>query len=75
MNIATIEKMENFAKSILNISPEQQGRVWEALEQTLTNEEVRGLKEYVGFFHLLTDNYFYNTVKQAVGEQIYKELH
>lgn len=74
MNIATIEKMENFAKSILNTSPEQQEEVWEALKSVLTGEEVRGLMEYVSLYHLMTDTYFYNTVKQAIGEQILQEV-
>lgn len=75
MDYEAVKRMEDFAKEIISQSPPMQKKMWEALEPILTADEIRGLKCYVGLFHMFTDQRFFDAVKQSVGEQIYKELH
>ena len=75
MDVVAMKRMEDFAKTILNANPSQQEKVWQALEQTLTKDEISGLKKYVGLFHMFTDQRLYDAVKKSVGEQLYNELH
>ena len=75
MDAIAMKRMEDFAKTILYANHSQQEKVWQALEQTLTKDEISGLKRYVGLFHMFTDQRFYDAVKKSVGEQLYKELH
>lgn len=35
----------------------------------------RRIKCYVGLFHMFTDQRYFEAVKNAVGEQIYKEVY
>ena len=69
------KRMEDFAKTILAASPSVQKKMWKSLESVLTADEIRGLKEYVGLFHMFTDQRLFDAVKDAVGEQLYNELH
>ena len=75
MDVVAMKRMEDFAKTMLDASPAQQKKVWEALEHTLTQDEISGLKKYVGLFHMFTDQRLYDAVKKSVGEQLYNELH
>ena len=69
------KRMEDFAKTILAAGPSVQKKMWKSLESVLTADEIRGLKEYVGLFHMFTDQRLFDAVKDAVGEQLYNELH
>ena len=75
MDVVAMKRMEDFAKTMLDASPAQQKKVWEALEHTLTQDEISGLKKYVGLFHMFTDQRLYDAVKKSVSEQLYNELH
>lgn len=75
MDYKAAKRMEDFAKEILSQTPAMQKKMWEALEPILTEDEIRGLKSYVGLFHMFTDQRFYDAVKKSVGEQLYNDLH
>lgn len=75
MDYEAAKRMEDFAKEILSQTPTTQKKMWEALEPILTEDEIHGLKCYVGLFHMFTDERYFEAVKKAVGEQIYNELH
>ena len=74
MNVTAIKRMETFADTILSIPAEKQDDAWKALETVLTPEELKGLKQYVGFYHLMTDQTFYKAMEKVMGEMIYNEL-
>lgn len=67
------KRMEDFAQTILDASPANQKKMWKSLESVLTAEEIHGLQAYVGFYHMYTDQQFYNAVKDDVCEQVYSE--
>ena len=75
MDVVAMKRIEDFAKTMLNANASQQEKVWGALEQTLTKDEISGLKKYVGLFHMFNDQRLYDSVKKSVGEQIYNEVH
>lgn len=75
MDYKATKRMEDFAKEILSQTPAMQKKMWEALEPILTEDEICGLKSYVGLFHMFTDQRFYDAVKKSVGEQLYNDLH
>ena len=52
MDVVAMKRMEDFAKTMLNANSSQQKKIWESLEQTLTKNEISGLKQYVGLFHM-----------------------
>ena len=41
----------------------------------LSDSEKETFLNAVGLYHLFTDQYFYEKVRDAVGKQIYKDLH
>ena len=41
----------------------------------LSDTEKETFLNAVGLYHLFTDQYFYEKVRDAVGKQIYKDLH
>ena len=65
--------IEKFAQMILSLSNEAQSKAWKELETVLTVEVLETTKKYVGFFRLMTDKTFYETVQNELGKQIYKE--
>ena len=67
------KRMEDFAQTIIDAPASVQKKMWKSLESVLTEEEILGLKSYVGLFHMYTDQSFYNAVKDVVCEQIYSE--
>ena len=46
----------------------------ETLEETLTPDEVKGLKELVGLYRLHTNSNYYKVVEKTLAEQLYKEF-
>ena len=68
------ERIEGFAQAMLARSPGTQEKAWAALAGVLTESEIKGLKEYVGLYHMLTDSRLYKAVMEAVGNQIYSEM-
>ena len=46
-----------------------------AILSCFSPEEKRTFLEGVGLYRLFTDQAYYNAVRDAVGERIYKELH
>ena len=75
MDYEAAKRMEDFAKEILRQTPAIQKKMWEALKPVLTADEIHGLKCYVGLFHMFTDQRYFEAVKNAVGEQIYKDVY
>ena len=41
----------------------------------LSNRKQETFLNAVGLYHLFTDQYFYEKVRDTVGKQIYKDLH
>lgn len=74
MNVAAIESMETFARTVLRLSPEGQALFFENLTESLSNEEIETLKKCVASYKLMTNAAFYRAAQQAVGEQLYKEF-
>lgn len=73
MNIEAIEKAEAFARSVLKLWPEQQDRYFKKLiDLGFTQDEVKGLQEYVALYHMFTDPIYYKKVKTAVGAMLYE---
>lgn len=69
-----LENMENFAKDVLKLPIEAQNELFKNLEETLTPDEVKGLKELVGLYRLHTDLKYYEAIENALAEQLYKEF-
>lgn len=69
-----LENMENFAKDVLKLPIEAQNELFKTLEETLTPDEVKGLKELVGLYRLHTNSNYYKVVEKTLAEQLYKEF-
>lgn len=76
MSVVAHERMIEFASFVRQLPANQQPRVFDYLAASgmLTYEEARGLQTYVGYAKLFLDREYYEAVKAAVGERIYKEL-
>lgn len=74
MNYVAIESMEDFARTVLSLPEEAQNELFKTLEETLTPDEVKGLKELVGLYRLHTDLKYYKAIENALAEQLYKEF-
>lgn len=73
MNIEAIERAENFAKTVLKLSPEAQSEFYKMLPDLgLAAEEVKHLQEYVALFHMFTDPSYYKKVQATVGAMLYE---
>lgn len=70
------ERMIEFASMVIQLPAKDQPKVFEYLAASgiLTYEQAKGLQTYVGYAHLFLDRDYYEAVKAAVGERIYKEL-
>ena len=70
MNITAIERMEAFAREVLKLSPEMQTEFFNEMVNAglMTAEEAEGLKVYVAYYHMFTDQRYYNAVRDAVKE-------
>ena len=73
MNTA-LKKMEDFAINVLKLPTEAQNELFKSLEETLTPDEVKGLKELVGLYRLHTDLKYYKAIENALAEQLYNEF-
>lgn len=73
MNTA-LKKMEDFARDVLKLPIEAQNELFKTLEETLTPDEVKGLKELVGLYRLHTDMKYYKAIENALAEQLYNEF-
>lgn len=73
MNSA-LKNTENFAKDVLKLPIEAQNELFKTLEETLTPDEVKGLKELVGLYRLHTNSNYYKVVEKTLAEQLYKEF-
>jgi hypothetical protein len=71
---SVLKNMENFAKDVLKLPTEAQNELFKTLEETLTPDEVKGLKELVGLYRLHTDSNYYKVVEKTLAEQLYKEF-
>lgn len=76
MDVTTMERMEEFARNVLKLFPEEQAQFFAELETSglLTAEEVKGLKEYVALYHMYTDQRYYNMVRECVKEMYLSEF-
>ncbi len=73
MNTA-LKKMEDFARNVLKLPTEAQNELFKTLEETLTPDEVKGLKGLVGLYRLHTDLKYYKAIENALAEQLYNEF-
>lgn len=73
MNTA-LKKMEDFARDVLKLPIEAQNELFKTLEETLTPDEVKCLKELVGLYRLHTDMKYYKAIENALAEQLYNEF-
>lgn len=69
-----MERAENFAQQMLQLPVAVQDKAWEELETILEPDELETAKAYVGSYHLLTDQAFYNAARDALAEELYQEL-
>lgn len=74
MNVAAIESMEYFAKTVNGLSKEAQTELFVKLAETLSFEDVETLKRCVGFYRLFTTPSLYRAMQEALGEELYKEF-
>ena len=73
MDIEALARMEAFAKECLKLFPEQREMFFQEMVTTglMTAEQAEGLREYVCYFRLFTDNRYYKMVERAVGEMLW----
>ena len=65
---------QEFAKNFVSLPPESQNTILETLKESFTQEEYTTTVKFLGFYRLMHDRTFYETVQVAVGEAIYEEL-
>lgn len=66
--------METFARAVLMLSPDSQEQFFAMLpELGVTPEEVKTLQKCVYLYKMHTNQRYYNTIKNAVGEALAKE--
>lgn len=74
MNVAAIESMERFARTVLRLPQEAQKNLFEKLAETLSEAEVETLKKCVGIYRLMTTPSLYKGMQKALGEVLYEEF-
>jgi hypothetical protein len=74
MNVAAIESMEEFARTVLKLPQDAQKAFFEKLAETLSEAEVETLKKCVGIYHLMTTPSLYKGMQKALGDELYKEF-
>lgn len=72
MNVAAIESMEEFARTVGRLSQEAQNKFFERLAETLSDEEVETLKKCVGIYRLMTTPSLYKGMQKALGREAVK---
>lgn len=73
MNTTTVKNMEDFSKKVLSLSPEEQESFYKRLYGVISEEEINTLKKCVEIYKLMTNETFYNDVKEALAQRIYEE--
>lgn len=70
MNAIAVERMEEFARGVLKLSPEMQTVFFDEMVSggLMSVEEAEGLKQYVALYHMFTDQRYYNAVREATRE-------
>lgn len=74
MNVAAIESMENFARTVLRLSQEAQNNMFEKLAESLSAAEIETLKKCVGIYHMMTEPSLYRSAREALAEDLYNEF-
>lgn len=76
MNVTAIERMEEFARGVLKLSPEMQVVFFDEMVQNglMSAEEAEGLKQYVALYHMLTNQRYYNAVREATKEMFLNDI-
>ena len=75
MDAGAIKSMEEFAKSVITLSPEKQDEYFKSLENTcLTTEDINTLKGCVTLFKMFTNDKFYNDMLKALLELYLSEV-
>jgi hypothetical protein len=74
MNVAAIESMENFSRTVLKLPQEAQNKFFEKLSETLSDVEIETLKKCVGIYRLMTTPSLYKGMQKALGEVLYEEF-
>ena len=76
MNAIAVERMEEFARGVLKLSPEMQTVFFEEMVNsgTMSRDESGGLKKYVALYHMFTDQLYYNAVREATRELYMNEI-
>lgn len=70
----TPDNMETFARAVLMLSPESQEQFFAMLPEVgATPEEVKALQRCVYLYKMHTNQKYYNTIRDAVGEALAKE--
>lgn len=68
MNAVAAERMENFAREVLKLSPEMQVEFFNNMVASglMTADEAEGLKQYVALYHMFTDQRYYKAIEAGV---------
>lgn len=68
MHAIALERMEEFARSVLRLAPEMQTEFFAEMVKggTLSEDEAEGLKQYVGLYHMFTDQRYYDAMRDGV---------
>ena len=76
MNAIAVERMEEFARGVLKLSPEMQTVFFGEMVNsgTMSSDEAEGLKKYVALYHMFTDQRYYNAVREATRELYMSEI-
>lgn len=76
MDIIAHERAMDFAQRVIELSENDQNALFEYLiaTGTLTEEEAKGLRVYVGLYHMFSDRDYYTAMKTAVCEQLCNEI-
>ena len=70
MDASAVERMEEFARGVLKLTPEMQTVFFNDMVHNgmMSAEEAEGLKQYVALYHMFTDYRYYNAVRTATME-------
>lgn len=76
MNAIAVERMEEFARGVLKLSPEMQTVFFDEMVSggLMSVEKAEGLKQYVALYHMFTDQRYYNAVREATRELYMSEI-
>lgn len=65
-----------FLETLLSMSEETREKAFEVLKKDFgfSDELIEYLKTKLAFYHLFSDEHFYNSVRSALCETVYKEI-